>query len=91
MFVYKVDNKLKLDKKGFDNLANKEQGEALKKEETENQNQEKATTDKETTSCEHQNERERLAKESMAEAEESQSNGITQSCQLICWRRGAIC
>ncbi|KAF3836109.1 hypothetical protein F7725_028667 [Dissostichus mawsoni] len=58
------DDKLHLDKKCFDNLANKEQGELQKQEENENQNQEEAKTQEETASCEHQ--------ENQAEAEENQ-------------------
>ncbi|XP_044195655.1 retinal-specific phospholipid-transporting ATPase ABCA4a [Thunnus albacares] len=61
------DNKLELDKKGFDNLANKEQGEQLKKDEEENQNeeknQEKPKILEETASCEHQDQREKLGQE----------------------------
>ncbi|GLD55049.1 retinal-specific ATP-binding cassette transporter-like protein [Lates japonicus] len=59
------NNKLELDKKGFDNLANKEQGEQQKKDEEENQ--EKPKTLEETTSCEHQDQRQRLGKENQAE------------------------
>uniref|UniRef100_A0A8C4IEI0 ATP-binding cassette, sub-family A (ABC1), member 4a n=1 Tax=Dicentrarchus labrax TaxID=13489 RepID=A0A8C4IEI0_DICLA len=51
-----------LDKKGFDNLANKEQGEQQNKEEEENQDQEKPKTLDETASCEHHDQRERLEK-----------------------------
>ncbi|KAE8280049.1 Retinal-specific ATP-binding cassette transporter [Larimichthys crocea] len=64
-------NKLDLDKKGFDNLTNKEQGEQQKKEEEEDQDQGKPKTVEEMTSCEHQDQRERLEKESQSEAEES--------------------
>lgn len=56
------------DKKGFDNLANKE--EQQKKEPVENQgeeNQEKAKAVEDMASCEHQDQRERLAKEKQAE------------------------
>lgn len=53
----KGSNKLEVDKKGFDNLANNEQGEQQKKEKEETQdlgqNQEKANTLEKTTSCEH--------------------------------------
>ncbi|XP_051267124.1 retinal-specific phospholipid-transporting ATPase ABCA4a isoform X1 [Dicentrarchus labrax] len=61
-----------LDKKGFDNLANKEQGEQQNKEEEENQDQEKPKTLDETASCEHHDQRERLEKGSQDEAEENQ-------------------
>ncbi|KAM8731034.1 retinal-specific phospholipid-transporting ATPase ABCA4a isoform 1-T1 [Acanthopagrus schlegelii] len=60
------------DKKGFDNLANKDQGEQQKKEEEENQDQEKPKSQEGSASCEHQDQRERLEKESPAEAEENQ-------------------
>lgn len=70
-FLFKGQNKLDLDKKGFDNLTNKEQGEQQKKEEEENQDQGKPKTVEEMTSCEHQDQRERLEKESQSEAEES--------------------
>ncbi|XP_044032286.1 retinal-specific phospholipid-transporting ATPase ABCA4a isoform X2 [Siniperca chuatsi] len=70
------DNKLELDKKGFHNLANKEQGEQQKKEEEEDQDQEKEQekpkTLEKTASCEHQDQRERLEKANQAEAEENQ-------------------
>ncbi|KAI9542852.1 Retinal-specific ATP-binding cassette transporter [Dissostichus eleginoides] len=62
--VFPGDDKIHLDKKCFDNLANKEQGELQKQEENENQNQEEAKTQEETASCEHQ--------ENQAEAEENQ-------------------
>lgn len=58
--------------KGFDNLANNEQGEQQKKDEEENQ--EKPKTPEETTSCEHQDQRERLGKENQAEGTENQEN-----------------
>ncbi|XP_030254763.1 retinal-specific phospholipid-transporting ATPase ABCA4a isoform X2 [Sparus aurata] len=60
------------DKKGFDNLANKDQGEQQKKEEEENQDQEKPKSQEGSASCEHQDQRERLEQESPAEAEENQ-------------------
>ncbi|XP_036935187.1 retinal-specific phospholipid-transporting ATPase ABCA4a isoform X2 [Acanthopagrus latus] len=60
------------DKKGFDNLANKDQGEQQKKEEEENQDEEKPKSQEGSASCEHQDQRERLEKESPAEAEENQ-------------------
>ncbi|XP_075869832.1 retinal-specific phospholipid-transporting ATPase ABCA4a [Nelusetta ayraudi] len=67
------------DKKGFDNLTNREQvGKAQKKEEeeeAENQNQEATAAGGEPASCEHQDERERLEKESQAEAEEKHDDG----------------
>lgn len=88
-FFSKVDNKLELGKKGFDNLANKEQGEKPKTEEEENQEQEKPRTLEETASCEHHNERERLERESQAEAEENQENdGITHWFLLVCISKG---
>ncbi|XP_039982421.1 retinal-specific phospholipid-transporting ATPase ABCA4a [Xiphias gladius] len=69
------NNKLELHQKGFDNLANKDQGEQQKKVEEENQepekNQEKPKTLEETASCEHQAQRERLGKENQAEGEEN--------------------
>ncbi|XP_078147403.1 retinal-specific phospholipid-transporting ATPase ABCA4a isoform X1 [Centroberyx gerrardi] len=62
-----------LEKKGFDNLANKEQG-----EEEQNQNQEKNQEGpkplEEPVSCEHQDERQRLGKENQAGGEE-RANG----------------
>ncbi|XP_033494779.1 retinal-specific phospholipid-transporting ATPase ABCA4a isoform X1 [Epinephelus lanceolatus] len=66
------NDRLGLDKKGFDNLANKEQGEQQKQEEEENQDQEKAKTLEETGSCEHQDQRERMEKENQAESEDNQ-------------------
>ncbi|XP_035474924.1 retinal-specific phospholipid-transporting ATPase ABCA4 isoform X1 [Scophthalmus maximus] len=64
-------NKLDLNKKGFDNLANKKQGEQQKKEEGENQEEEKnqEKTLEENTSCEHQ---ERLGKENQTDCKEKQ-------------------
>ncbi|XP_034068007.1 retinal-specific phospholipid-transporting ATPase ABCA4-like [Gymnodraco acuticeps] len=63
-----------LDKKSFDNMANKEQGELQKQEENENQSQEEAKTQEETTSCEHQ--------ENQAEAEgDQEKEGILVTCQ----------
>ncbi|KAG7216739.1 hypothetical protein INR49_021122 [Caranx melampygus] len=60
------NNTLELEKKGFDNLANKEPGEQQKKEEEENQgeenNQEKPKTLEKTPSCEHQDQRDRLGR-----------------------------
>lgn len=65
-FFFSKDNK-GLDKKGFDNLANKEQGEQQKKHEEDIQNeegnQEKPKTLEEPASCEHQDQRERLGNE----------------------------
>ncbi|XP_028288502.1 retinal-specific phospholipid-transporting ATPase ABCA4a [Parambassis ranga] len=62
------NNKMECDKKGFDNLANKEQGEQLKKgEEEENQDQEKPKPVEDTPSCEHQDQRERLESENQTE------------------------
>lgn len=61
------------DKKGFDNLANKEQGEQQKKgEEEENQDQEKPKPVEDTPSCEHQDQRERLGSQNQAEGEKNQ-------------------
>ncbi|XP_069369174.1 retinal-specific phospholipid-transporting ATPase ABCA4-like isoform X2 [Paralichthys olivaceus] len=62
-------NELDLDKKGFDNLVSKKQEEQQKKEK-ENQEQEKPK--EEANSCEHQNQRERLGKETQSEGEEDQ-------------------
>ncbi|XP_047424587.1 retinal-specific phospholipid-transporting ATPase ABCA4a isoform X2 [Mugil cephalus] len=66
------NNKMELDKKGFDNLANKDQGEQQQKEEEETQEEEKAQTMEEPPSCEHQDRRERLGKEDQAEEETDQ-------------------
>ncbi|KAM9839656.1 retinal-specific phospholipid-transporting ATPase ABCA4a [Aulostomus maculatus] len=55
------DNKQELDKKGFDNLASRGQRQQPKKEEEDKNTGEKL---EETTSCEHQDQRERLARES---------------------------
>ncbi|XP_035855343.1 retinal-specific phospholipid-transporting ATPase ABCA4 isoform X2 [Sander lucioperca] len=74
------NNKLELNKKGFNNLAHKEQGEQQKQEEEENQDQEndqendqeKAPTLEETYSCEHLAQRDGLEKENQAEAEKNQ-------------------
>ncbi|KAM9332939.1 retinal-specific phospholipid-transporting ATPase ABCA4a [Pholidichthys leucotaenia] len=56
--------RMEIDKKGFDNLANKEQTEQQTKEEKENADQEKTEESRETvedpSSCEHQGQRERL-------------------------------
>ncbi|XP_041823569.1 retinal-specific phospholipid-transporting ATPase ABCA4-like [Melanotaenia boesemani] len=65
-------DRLELDKKGFDSLANKEQGEQQKKAVEENQEQEKTIED--IPSCEHQDQREMLGKENQAEPEENQDN-----------------
>lgn len=55
-----------MEKKGFDNLANKEQGEQQRREEEQNQgeenNQERLRTP-EVPSCEHHDQREKLGKE----------------------------
>lgn len=71
----KGNNKLELDKKGFDNLANKEQGEQQKKDEEENQ--EKPKSLEETTSCEHQDQRQRLGKETQAKENQDKDGRIT--------------
>ncbi|KAM3593267.1 uncharacterized protein V6R79_008809 [Siganus canaliculatus] len=67
-------DRVELEKKGFDNLVNKEQGEQQKKENEENQEQEKHATVEETASCEHQDQRERLQREGQAEADDSQES-----------------
>ncbi|XP_068603937.1 retinal-specific phospholipid-transporting ATPase ABCA4-like [Brachionichthys hirsutus] len=66
------DGKLKSDKERFDKLTKKEQGDQPIKEEVENEDQEKSNAPAEAASCEHQDERERLEKESQAGAEEDQ-------------------
>lgn len=67
----KGNNKLELNKKGFDYLANNEKGEQQKKEQAEVQdegiNQEKAKTPEKTNSCEHPDQR--------AESKENQEKG----------------
>uniref|UniRef100_UPI0037E6FBBE retinal-specific phospholipid-transporting ATPase ABCA4a n=1 Tax=Semicossyphus pulcher TaxID=241346 RepID=UPI0037E6FBBE len=71
------------DKTGFDNLANKEQVEPQKKEEkkeenknsNQQKNQERRRTLKKTTSCEHQDQRERL------ESQERHGSSLTLKCQ----------
>uniref|UniRef100_A0A7N5ZWK4 P-type phospholipid transporter n=1 Tax=Anabas testudineus TaxID=64144 RepID=A0A7N5ZWK4_ANATE len=67
------NNKLELDKKGFDNLANNEKGERQKKEEEEIQNhgknQEKAETVEKINSCEHPDQHAEAKGESFFEAE----------------------
>ncbi|XP_051796407.1 retinal-specific phospholipid-transporting ATPase ABCA4a [Acanthochromis polyacanthus] len=65
--VAPVSGKTELDNKGFDNLANKEQGELQKKEEEENNGQDKPQTVENNPSCEHHDERERLGKPDEAE------------------------
>lgn len=74
------------DKKGFDNLTNREQvGKAQKKEgeeEAENRNQEAPAAGGEPASCEHQDERERLERERQAEAEEKHDDGMMGRCRL---------
>lgn len=65
-----------LDKKGFDNLTIKEQEAQKKGEKTENQNQETPEAAGEPASCEHQDERERLERESQAAAEEKLNDGM---------------
>ncbi len=75
-FFSEGDNNLELGKKGFDNLANKDQGEQQKIEE-ENQEQEKPQTQEETSSCEHQDQRERLEKESQADAEQKDGTKVS--------------
>ncbi|XP_071341979.1 retinal-specific phospholipid-transporting ATPase ABCA4-like isoform X2 [Trachinotus anak] len=69
-----INSTLELNKKGFDNLENKEQGEQQKKEEEENQEQEinQEKTLEETTSCKHQAKRERLGKDNQAMGQENQ-------------------
>lgn len=55
--IFLKGNKLELNKKGFDNLANNEKAEQQKKEQGEMQddgkNQEDAKTPEKTTSCDH--------------------------------------
>ncbi|KAM9713003.1 retinal-specific phospholipid-transporting ATPase ABCA4a isoform 3-T3 [Menidia menidia] len=68
--VAPASGKLELDKKGFDNLANKEQGEQQKKaEEEENADQKQADVKKDVPSCEHQDRRDLLGKENQTEHE----------------------
>ncbi|XP_058488295.1 retinal-specific phospholipid-transporting ATPase ABCA4a isoform X2 [Solea solea] len=71
-------NALELDKKRFDNLANQKQGEEQRKEDEDDQEQEEdqenPQTLEETASCEHQDQRERLGKESQAD-ETKEKNG----------------
>ncbi|XP_068199948.1 retinal-specific phospholipid-transporting ATPase ABCA4a isoform X2 [Antennarius striatus] len=66
------DDKMKLDKHRFDNLVKKDQGDQQENEEVENPDQEKPKAPTEAASCEHQDERERLEKESQTEVEENQ-------------------
>ncbi|KAM6900621.1 retinal-specific phospholipid-transporting ATPase ABCA4a [Xenentodon cancila] len=63
-------DKIELDRKGFDNLAKKEQAEVQKQEE-ENVEKEKSKAKEATPSCEHHDER-RRGKESQAEDERNQ-------------------
>lgn len=64
---------MKLKKKSFDNLANKEQGELQKKAEGENQTQPKTEEDiLKSSSCEHQDRM--LGKENQTEPEENLEN-----------------
>ncbi|XP_029935000.1 retinal-specific phospholipid-transporting ATPase ABCA4a isoform X2 [Myripristis murdjan] len=62
-------NNPELEKKGFDNLANKEQGD-------EEQKQDRAKTPEESGSCEHQEQRHRLGREGQAEENQTEkTNG----------------
>ncbi|KAM4533545.1 retinal-specific phospholipid-transporting ATPase ABCA4-like [Odontesthes bonariensis] len=65
------NDKMESDKKGFDNLANKEQGEQPKKAEEENVDQEQAGAKQDTPSCRHQDRRDLLGKGNQAESEKS--------------------
>lgn len=85
-----------MNKKGFNNLAHKEQGEQQKQEEEENQDQEndqendhendqeKAPTLEETYSCEHLAQRDGLEKENQAEAEKNQETDGTIFTHWFC-------
>lgn len=73
-----------MDKKGFDNLTIREQEAQKKGEETENQNQETPVAGGEPASCEHQEEREQLERESQADAEEKHDDGM-----MGCYRLNA--
>lgn len=70
-----------MDKKGFDNLTIREQEAQKDGEETENQKQETPEAPREPASCEHQDERERLERESQADAEEKHSDGMMGSTE----------
>lgn len=60
-----------MDKRGFDNLANNEQGKEEAKQ-NQKENEEKPKTLEEPASCEHLDQRERLQKDKGPEGEENQ-------------------
>ncbi|XP_072234331.1 retinal-specific phospholipid-transporting ATPase ABCA4a [Leuresthes tenuis] len=65
------NDKMESDRKGFDNLANKEQGEQQKKAEEENVDKEQAGAKEDAPSCQHQDRRDLLGKENQAESEKN--------------------
>lgn len=75
---------MELDKKGFDNLANKEQGEQTKEEDgihDQENSPEKTKGIEDPPSCEHHDQRERLGKENEPEKNQER-DGITDGAAL---------
>lgn len=75
---------MELDKKGFDNLANKEQGEQTKEEDgihDQENSPEKTKGKEDPLSCEHHDQRERLGKENKPEKNQ-EKDGITDGAAL---------
>ena len=81
----KGNDKMESDRKGFDNLANKEQGEQQKKAEEENVDKEQAGAKEDVPSCQHQDRRDLLGKENQAESEKNkEKDGIMAACCFLC-------
>lgn len=75
---------MELDKKGFDNLANKEQGEQTKEEDgihDQENSPEKTKGIEDPPSCQHHDQRERLGKENEPEKNQ-EKDGITDGAAL---------